>query len=398
MLVELRIKNFAIIDHLELSFSDGLTIFTGETGAGKSIIIDAVETLLGGRADSSLIRTGMGSASVEGTFLLSGIVNNKVIGILRSEEIESEDKYISLSREFKKEGRNTARINGELVNLNIFKQVGDILIDLHGQSEHLSLLRVHHHIELLDSFAEVSIELEAYQKVFGSLMGIRKKLKDLRDSEKNKVDKIELLKFQVEEINSAKLISGEEESLVEERIRLSNSENLSAHASKALDAIDNNDLEIGSAVDKTGEAVQELLSLSKVDGTQEKLAEEVNGIFDGLGELASKIRNYLEEIEFNPERLEEVEERLGLISHLKRKYGENIDQVILSGEKAALEVDNIADAKEMIILLEANEVKVMDELSEKALILSSKRHSAAEQLTIMVEDELQDLRNWRHPN
>ncbi len=392
MLVELRIKNFAIIDELELSFKVGLTIFTGETGAGKSIIIDAVETLMGGRADSTLIRSGADAASVEGTFLLTESNFGLIEQILGREEFELEDKYISLSREFKKEGRNAARINGRLVNLGLFKEVGDLLIDLHGQSEHLSLLRVHHHLELLDRFAEIEEELADYKGSFTLLTKVRRQLSMLRSSEKDKADRIELLKFQVEEINTANLVPSEEEQLLEERIRLSNAENLSAQANTALDALDNNDVDFGSAVDKLGETVQALQALSKIDETQDKLAESAVGIFDELSELAINIRRYLEEIEFNPDRLEEVEERLGLIGHLKRKYGDSIEQIIASGEQAAIEVENFTNAKEKILELEAQEGEVLKELANKALKLSKKRHSAADRLTGLVESELQDLR------
>jgi DNA repair protein RecN (Recombination protein N) len=392
MLVELRIKNFAIIDELKLSFKDGLTIFTGETGAGKSIIIDAVETLIGGRADLTLIRSGTDSASVEGTFLLNESNYGQIEQILGREELEIEDKYISLSREFKREGRNTARINGRLVNLGLFKEVGDLLIDLHGQSEHLSLLRVHHHLELLDRFAEIEDELADYKGSFALLAKVRRQLSTLRASEKDKADRIELLKFQVEEINAANLVTGEEQQLLEERIRLSNAENLSAQASTALDALDNNDVEFGSAVDKLGETVQALQTLSKTDETQDKLAESAVGIFDELSELGINIRRYLEKIEFNPDRLEEVEERLGLIGHLKRKYGDSIEQIIASGEEAAVELENITNAKEKILELEVQESEVLIELARKALTLSEKRHSAADRLNGLVETELQDLR------
>jgi DNA repair protein RecN (Recombination protein N) len=392
MLVELRIKNFAIIDELKLSFKDGLTIFTGETGAGKSIIIDAVETLIGGRADLTLIRSGTDSASVEGTFLLNAGNFEQIEQILGREELEIEDKSISLSREFKREGRNTARINGRLVNLGLFKEVGDLLIDLHGQSEHLSLLRVHHHLELLDRFAEIEDELADYKGSNALLAKVRRQLSTLRASEKDKTDRIELLKFQVEEINAANLVTGEEQQLLEERIRLSNAENLSAQASTALDALDNNDVEFGSAVDKLGETVQALQTLSKTDETQDKLAESAVGIFDELSELGINIRRYLEKIEFNPDRLEEVEERLGLIGHLKRKYGDSIEQIIASGEEAAVELENITNAKEKILELEVQESEVLIALARKAFTLSEKRHSAADRLNGLVETELQDLR------
>jgi len=393
MLVELRIQNFAIIDHLELEFKDGLTIFTGETGAGKSIIIDAVETLLGGRADSTLIRSGTSSALVEGTFLISDRLIGQVEEILNREELDLEGKYINLSREFKLEGRNTARINGRLVNLALFKEIGDLLIDLHGQSEHLSLHRVQNHLELLDRFAEIDLEQTDYRESYDLLLKIRKQLKTLRASEKDKADRVELLKFQVAEINAANLEIGEDAQLLEERTRLSNAENLAAHASKALDSLDDADeVEMVSAVDKLGEVVQALTSLSNIDETQNELAEEVVGIFDDLNELAIKIRRYLAEVEFNPERLEEVEERLGLIGDFKRKYGETIEKIIVSGEQAAAEVDKITNAKEKIIELEGEEIEVLGKLSLKALVLSEKRHDTAERLTGLVEIELQDLR------
>jgi DNA repair protein RecN (Recombination protein N) len=392
MLLELRIENFAIIDKLDLEFGPGLVVFTGETGAGKSIIIDAVETLLGVRADTSVIRTGVENSSVEATFKIMPKVREQVHDILREEDLLDDENYVTLRREFRREGRNIARVNGRTVNLSLLRALGELLIDLHGQSEHLSLLRVKSHLGLLDRFAEVEASLGDYQGVYRKLMEVRRELRKLRQSEEEAARRLELLTYQVDEITAAGLEPGEEEQLRAERTRLANAENLADKANIALNALDEGDLDSSSATDRLGIALQALEALVKVDEARSNLSERAQELFDNVTDLARELSSYLREIEFDPVRLEEVEERLNLIHNLKRKYGETIPEIISYGENAQQELEAITHAEERIQQLEEDETKLLKQLAEKALVVSARRHEAAGEMSQAIETELKDLR------
>lgn len=393
MLIELRIENFAIIDKLELEFGSGLLVFTGETGAGKSIIIDAVETLLGGRADPNLIRQGDERAIVEGSFKISARVRQAVHALLKEDELLDDEEYVTIGREFRREGRNIARVNGRTVTLTLVKALGELLIDLHGQSEHLSLLRVPSHLGLLDRFAGVESELEDYRASYKHLSQVRKELAGLQEAEQDAARRLDLLTFQVDEIRAAALDPGEEETLKEERTRLANAENLANHANIALSAIDDSaDPETPASIDRLGQALSALESLAKVDPSRQGLGDQAQSLFDGLTELAREIGNYLEEIEFNPARLEEVEERLALIDNLKLKYGNEISEIIAYGENAQTELDAITNAEERIKQLETEELELLNLTAQKALTLSELRHQEAENMARAVEAQLADLR------
>ncbi len=196
MLTELRIQNFAIIDRLELDFGPGLVVFTGETGAGKSIIMDALDMLLGGRTDATAIRSDADLARVEGTFKLSGPERVAAHEILKREDMLDEQNYVTLTREVRREGRSVARINGRTISLSLMKELGEMLVDIHGQSEHLSLLNVHAHLGLLDRYANVEAMLAAYRKTFQNLLGIRHELEELREAQQDAERRTELLTFQ----------------------------------------------------------------------------------------------------------------------------------------------------------------------------------------------------------
>ncbi len=392
MLLELRIENFAIIDKIDLELGPGLTVFTGETGAGKSIIIDAVETLLGVRADMSIIRTGVAHSSVEATFKIMPKVREQVHQILKEEALLDDENYVTLRREFRREGRNIARVNGRTVNLAMLKGLGELLIDLHGQSEHLSLLRIKSHLHLLDRFAEAEAELDDYREIYRELQRVRTELRQLRQSEKEATRKMEMLAFQVQEIEQAGLETDEEEALKSERVRLANAENLAKQANIALVALDEGELDSASASDRLGIALQALEDLVKVDQEQAEFLSRVQELFDGAVDLARDLSGYLQEIEFEPERLEEVEERLNLIYSLKRKYGETISEILAFGAQAQEELDAITHAEERMQTLISEEKKLLKLLAEKALAVSAKRHQASEQLSKEIEGELKDLR------
>ena len=237
MLSELRIENFAIIDSLQLEFKAGLIILTGETGAGKSIILDALVALLGGQFDATSIRAGASKARVEAVFQLHDCPV-ELTTILAREDLLDNENFVTIEREVRVEGRSSARINGHGVNLNVLREVGDFLVDIHGQSEHLSLMNNRQHIGLLDRYAKDEDDLKSYQKLYHQFLDNRRELKELRIIEQEASSRIELLSFQEQEIAAAQVEIGEDVLLEQERTRLSNAENLALSAQQALTLLD----------------------------------------------------------------------------------------------------------------------------------------------------------------
>jgi len=392
MLTELHIQNFAIIDKLDLKFGPGLVILTGETGAGKSIILDAVVMLIGGRADTTVIRTDAEAAFVEGTFELMAAEREPVRAILTREELMDDPNYVVLSREVRREGRSVARVNGRTVNVSILRELGAHLVDIHGQAEHLSLLDPHAHLGLLDRYADVDKPLEAYRKTYAALLEVRRELGDLRKVQADAERMREMLTFKADEIEAAKLKAGEDEELRGERDRLANAESLARHAQEALSVLDEGSPEAAAASDLVGQAAQALASLARIDKEQQGLAEQGSTLEDTLSDLIHGLRDYLEAIEFNPKRLEEVEERLNLIHNLTRKYGGSIPAVIQSAVEARAQLETITTAAERIGQLEAQEAELLIALAEQGVTLSQKRRAAAEALGKGIETELDDLK------
>jgi len=392
MLAELRIQNFAIIDRLDLKLGAGLTILTGETGAGKSIILDAVTMLIGGRADASVIRAEADAAFVEGTYALAGSAKEAVNEILKREELDDDPNHVTLTREVRREGRSIARLNGRTVSLSLLREVGAHLVDIHGQSEHLSLLDPRAHLGLLDRFADVTPLLAEYRKTYRALLDLRRELTDLRAAQADAARRVEMLTFQAEEIEAAKLKKGEDEELRRERDRLANAESLAQHAQEALAVLDESTPEASAASDLMGQAVQALSALAKTDPSKKELAERMDILSENLADLSRELRDYLEEIEFNPKRLDEVEERLNLVFQLTRKYGGSIEAVNKFGAEARAQLETISTAGERVEELSAAEAKLLEKLSAQALKLSEKRRQAAETMSRGIETELDDLK------
>ncbi|MFN8400512.1 MAG: DNA repair protein RecN [Anaerolineales bacterium] len=392
MLTELHIQNFAIIDKLDLRFGSGLIILTGETGAGKSIILDAVVMLIGGKADTTFVRSESDAAFVEGVFQLKGPEREAVHEVLNREELMDDPDYVVLMREVRKEGRSVARINGRTVNVGLLKELGALLIDIHGQAEHLSLLDPRAHLGLLDRYADVAKPLNDYRQTYHSLLTLRHELNDLRKAQADSDRRIEMLTYQVEEIESAKLKVGEDEELRKERDRLANAESLAQNAQEALAILEEGSPETPAATDLIGQAAQALTALAKIDAGQSELANQAEVMLDTLSDIIHEVRNYLEEIEFNPKRLDDVEERLDLIHSLTRKYGGNIPAVISYGADAKKQLETITGAADRIADLEMQEAKFLEKLSKQGNILSEKRKSAAETMSKGIELELDDLR------
>jgi len=397
MISELHIRDFAIIEELDIAFDEGLIIFTGETGAGKSIIIDAVDTLLGGRADSNFIRIGCDHASVEGVFQIPDNYKDPIYEILEKGDFLDSGDALTLTREIRLNGRNIARVNGFSANASILRRLGEYLVDVHGQSEHLSLLRVNQHIELLDRFAgsnpssELPHTLRQYQEIYQRLEAIEKELKQLLEIESEAARQTEMLKFQINEIETAHLHIEEEEKLTDERNRLANSEDLAGYIQSALQALDESTSDAAAASDLIGQATDFITDLARLDNSQQSLVEQIQTIFESLTELTRNLRSYSEGVEFNPKRLDQVEERLALIQSLKRKYGSSIDEVINYLEDAKKKLDNITHTTEKIQNLEMEKEGLLQELGAFGNAISNLRRDAAKELEAQIVSELDAL-------
>lgn len=391
MLSELRIENFAIIDQLELQFQPGLITFTGETGAGKSIILDAIAAVIGGKADATLIRAGAERALVEASFRLAAESQPAVVDILRREELLEEPDLLTLSREIRREGRSIARVNGRTVSLSLARELGAYLVDIHGQSEHLSLLNVRQHIHLLDRYAACQPAIDAYQSSYQRLQELRRELLKLRQTEQDAERRTDLLGYQLQEIDAAQLKPGEEAQLRQERDRLANAEHLASSTQQALAMLDEGVPDTPTLTDVTGQLVQLLSGIARMDASQKNLSDQAATLSELAGDLTRELRDYLEGIEFNPRRLEQVEERLDLLLKLQRKYGGTIEAVLAFAEKAREELETIAHATERIAELESKEGALLEGLSKAAVELSAQRKAAARRLEEGVEQELADL-------
>ena len=393
MLVELTIADFAIIDQLNLRFHAGFNVLTGETGAGKSIIIDAVTMLLGGRADITSIRTGSEQARIEGNFRLSKSLRAIIDPILEREGLEGDDPdTLLLGREIRNTGRSYCRVNGRTVNLSILEEVAQPLVDIHGQSEHLSLLQVRQHQRFLDRYAGLDEQREALATQVRHLHRVRQELTSLRQDQQRLARRIDQLTFQVEEIQAANLQPDEEAELNVERNRLANAEQLSQLAGELYRLlIEGEGEEQPTVTDLLGQAARVAGNLAKVDETWQQQSQLVDELLYQLEDLGSTIRDYSEGIDFNPMRLQEVEERLGLIYNLKRKYGNSIAEIILFGEKAQAELDTLSHSEERIQELQEQEEALRHKIGQLALALSQARRQAGQTLAHGIIAQLADL-------
>lgn len=392
MLKELRIENFAIIDRLELKFGASLAAFTGETGAGKSILLDAIEALMGGRAESVMIRADEERANLEALFTIPEAHREVICGLLEAEGLLDNNREMLLNREIRREGRNIARINGRTVSVALMREVGSYLVDIHGQSEHLSLLTVRQHLRLLDRFADDHELLEDYQSAYHTLKTLQKELDDLRKAEQDAAHMNDLLNYQIQEIEAARLKTGEEVELRGELTRLANAEKLSSLAQQAYALLEEASPDAPSISAMLGEVVGALNSLAGIDNSLQELSTQSETALAIMADISRLLQDYMESIEFNPQRLEQVENRLALISTLKRKYGGSEEQVLTFAENARAQLEKISHAEERIAELEAQEGLQLSALVQKALALSAVRQSAALTLGSAVEKELTDLR------
>jgi DNA repair protein RecN (Recombination protein N) len=388
MLDELDIRNFAIIDHVHLQFQAGLTVLTGETGAGKSIIIDALGILLGGRAGVDLIREGETQARVEGVFQLPD--DERLCATLADYGLDGEDGTLILARELSRTGRSTARVNGRAVPLSVVQRVSERLVDIHGQTEHLALLRASDQLEILDRYAGLGGRRERMAALVRKLRDVRAAIARLSGDQREAARRLDLLHFQVEEIDRAALSVEEEAALAAEVRVLAGAERLRQLAGQLHAVLAGGD-DATSAEDVLGNAVHLAAEIARIDPTQEESADGLTAALGDVQEIARAVRRYADALEDDPQRLATLLERQELIRTLKRKYGATVEEVLAFGAEAAREAAAINHSDERRAELADEEARLAREAGALAGELSAARRQAAGQLAERVQQELASL-------
>lgn len=387
MLLEISIKNFAIIEEISLNFEQGMTVLTGETGAGKSIIIDAMNIMLGSRATTDVIRHGAPKAEIEGLFSLE---NSRALReIFEEQGWELTDELI-IRREILQNGRSVSRINGQMVNLSVLKAVGQHLVDIHGQHDQEELMRPQLHIAMLDEFGTADfLHLKGrYQETFDHYRSLRKQVLTLQKNQQEHKARIEMLEFQMAEIESAALKSGEDTALHQERDRLLNHKLIADTLMNAYTMLDNEDF---SSLTNVRSAMNDLESIEDYDPAYKELSGSLSETYYVLEDVSKRLEDILDGLDFDGDRLLQVESRLDLINSITRKYGGQVDDVLdyfaqISKEYSLLTGSNLS-SEDM-----DRELKALErELVELAQELSQARHGLAAQLEAEIKQELQDL-------
>jgi len=392
MLVMLSIKNLAVIEEIDVYFHKGFHVLSGETGAGKSIIIDALGLIAGGRGSADLVRYGCDKAEMEALFELRA--THPVWDTLSRLGIQgTAEEHLVIRREVTVNGKSTGRINGQLVNLSMLREVGEQLVNIHGQHEHQSLMKPERHLGLLDTFGDVKIGpvKMKYHEQYNAYIKVERELRDLQETSQKTYQMMDLYRFQLEEISSANLQPGEDEELQEERLRL-------AHSEKMMDSVSGSyhNLNGDGSMGALSVALSRLGDVSRYDSKNlDPIVEQLQSAYYQLEDAVYQLRSYQENIEFNPGRLEEVESRLNLISGLRRKYGENVEQILEYYEKIQHETDLLENKDERLLELTDKRDKLRTKLLETGEKLSKLRRECGRELAEQVEAELKDLQMQR---
>jgi DNA repair protein RecN (Recombination protein N) len=394
LLVELRVKNLGIIEDMNWRLGAGLNVITGETGAGKSLVIDAVELLLAGKADDDVIRHGADQAQVEGVFSLPSTENLASLKeLLAEKEVAADEETLVIDCQLRRQGADVIRVNGHAVPKAFLRQLSRRLVDIHGQSQHLSLFDSKSHLDFLDAYAHTLEPRQEFSSKASELNKVEQELKALEKDEQERARREEFLRFQLEEISRAQLKEGEEAELERERDILASAEKLKEISYQAYHALYEEDTAGRSApaLDKLNEAGQAMKKLTEMDPSRKEQLDSLEATIDGLTDLARAIRAYGDNLEYDPSRLEELENRLELIRSLKRKYGQTVSDVLAYLVKAQRELDEVSGATERIAQLKETVAALKEEMGRLAQRLSGERTQAAAKLTTEVKKELDDL-------
>lgn len=387
MLLEISIKNFAIIESISLNFEQGMTVLTGETGAGKSIIIDAMNMMLGARATTEVIRHGAPKAEIEGLFSIES--NRALEEIFDEQGLELSDEII-IRREILQNGRSISRVNGQMVNLSVLRTIGQQLVDIHGQHDQEELMRPHRHIQMLDEFGDASFfELkEAYQTSFDNYRRMRKQVLDIKKNQQEHKARIEMLEFQMAEIEAANLKAGEDIALNQERDKLLNHKHIADTLTNAYSMLDNEEF---SSLANVRSAMNDMESLEEFDPEYREISNSLSESYYVLEDITKRLESIIDDLDFDGNRLMQVESRLDLIHTITRKYGGSVDDVLeyfakITDEYNLLTGNNLSSEDMEIELkkLEKNLVGLAGQVAQA-------RHKIAQDLEAEIKQELQDL-------
>jgi DNA repair protein RecN (Recombination protein N) len=389
MLAQISIRNLAVIEQANIEFGSGLQVLTGETGAGKSIVIDAFGLVAGARGSAELVRHGAAKAEIEAMFELPD--DHQVWRVLDELGIPADpSEPLLIRRELGAEGKSAIRVNGRMVTLAMLREIGDLLVNLNSQHEHQSLLKTDRHLEWLDQYAQSEIGplKRQYQNTYAAYASARRELADLQQSVRQTLQMADLYRFQAEEIGSAKLVPGEDEALEQEKLRLSGGEKLMEAVSAVYEALNGG----GQALEKIAGAVSRLSSVSRHDPARlEALVEQIQSAYYQLEDAAHELRAYRDGLEFDPARLDQVESRLAQIQSLKRKYGATIADILALHEKIRSDLETLETQDERIDELEKRVAALREALAEEAGALGKARRKAADRLAADIERHLKDL-------
>lgn len=391
MLEHLHIKNVALIKESEISFGEGLNILTGETGAGKSMVIDSLQFALGGRVGKDFLRHGEKQASVEALFAMqSEALQEK----LEENGIQpEEDGSVLITRTLSEAGKSVCRVNGSTVTVGMLREIAEDLIDIYGQHEHQSLLNPSKHIRLLDRFCGAGFgdAMEEYKKSYHALKELEKQLQSLMGDESQREQRMDILQFQKEELEAGALRLGEEEDLLEQKKRLSSMEKLMRLTRESLALLYDGENMMPSACDQLGDALAKLQEAAEYDNSLNAFADALADAYAAVEDMARELKREAEKQENDPDALEEIEERLQLIYKLKRKYGGSVEVALAFYDKVVQELDFLSNSSEKVAELTLEKEKEQKKLSAAAEKLSALRRSTAQQVAAQIEASLKDM-------
>lgn len=391
MLEHLHIRNVALIKESEISFGDGLNILTGETGAGKSMIIDSLQFALGGRAGKDFLRHGEKQAAVEALFSVQSQALTEKLA--ENGIAPEEDGTLLITRTLSEAGKSVCRINGSTVTVGMLKEIAEDMIDIYGQHEHQSLLNPVKHIRLLDRFCGAGFgeAMEEYKNSRQRLKDLEKQLAILIGDESQREQRMDMLLFQKEEIEAAELQEGEEDALLEQKKRLSSMERLIQLTGESVTLLYDGDDRAPSACDQLGDALAKLREAAEYDAALSPLADALADGYAAVEDCARELKREAEKQEADPEELERIEERLQLFYKLKRKYGGSIEAVLEFYEKAVQELEFLSNSSEKAAELSAKKAEEEKRLSALAETLTARRRATAEQVEEQIETALHDM-------
>lgn len=384
MLTSLKIENVAIIESAAIEFGCGLNVLTGETGAGKSIVIDSINAILGERTSRDIIRTGAQSAKVYAVF---EDVNAKVRKFLDENGIDCEDGVLIINRTLSREGKNVCRLNGAPVTVSMLREIGSELIDIHGQHDNQALLSPEKHCGFVDSFAGNAEIIADYREKYGRLCEVRSKLKKLTTDESSKSQRIDFLTYQIDELEKAEITPGERDELKARKTLINNSQKVIESLNVAYEALKAD----GAGIDMITDAESEISDASAYMEALGEASEKITDIRYELEDIAETVRDAMSEVDFDQSELEEIDERLDLLYRLSKKYGNTEEEMLEYLEKAKTELDNIAFSEEKVKELQKQEKEALAETEAAAKKLTESRKTAGEKLSEAICSELEFL-------